>query len=375
MKRVAENGVWSLMCPNECPGLADSYGKKFEELYTSYEEQKKYRKQIQARALWNKILQAQMETGTPYMLYKDACNEKSNQKNLGTIRSSNLCCEIVEYSAPDEIAVCNPASIALPKFVNMEKKQYDFEALAKVVRIVTRNLNKVIDVNYYPVEAARRSNMRHRPVGIGVQGLADTFILLGMPFDSPEARELNKKIFETIYYYAVSESCEIAKKEGPYETFKGSPASQGTFQFDMWNVTPDSGMYDWDALRAEIKQHGIRNSLLVAPMPTASTSQILGNNECFEPYTSNVYIRRTLAGEFVVINQHLLRDLIKLGIWNPLMKDKLIANNGSVQRIPEIPQEIKDVYKTVWEYSQKALIDMAADRGAYIDQSQSFNVI
>jgi len=374
MKRVKAGKKWSLMCPNECPGLSDSYGEEFEKKYEAYEAEDKYREQIDARELWKKLVQAQMETGTPYMLYKDACNEKSNQKNLGVIHSSNLCCEIIEYSAPDEIAVCNLASIALPKFVDVEKQTFDHAELGKITRIVTRNLNKVIDVNYYPVEAARRSNMRHRPVGIGVQGLADTFILLNMPFDSPKARELNKKIFETIYYYAVSESCEIAKKEGPYETFKGSPASQGIFQFDMWNVTPDSGMYDWDALREEVKQHGIRNSLLVAPMPTASTSQILGNNECFEPYTSNVYIRRTLAGEFVVINQHLLRDLIKLGLWTPLMKDKLIANNGSVQRIPEIPQEIKDVYKTVWEYSQKALIDMAADRGAYIDQSQSFNV-
>jgi len=374
MKRVKGNGKWSLMCPDECPGLSDMYGDEFEKTYEQYEKDGKYREQIQARELWKKLVQAQMETGTPYMLYKDACNKKSNQKNLGVIHSSNLCCEIIEYSAPDEIAVCNLASIALPKFVDVENQTYDFKELGAITRIVTRNLNKVIDVNYYPVEAARRSNMRHRPVGIGVQGLADTFILMNMPFDSAKARELNKKIFETIYYYAVSESCEIAKKEGPYETFKGSPASEGILQFDMWNVTPESGLYDWDALREEVKKHGIRNSLLVAPMPTASTSQILGNNECFEPYTSNVYIRRTLAGEFVVINQHLLRDLIKLGLWTPLMKDKLIAANGSVQNIPEIPQEIKDVYKTVWEYSQKNLIDMAADRGAYIDQSQSFNV-
>jgi len=374
MKRVKGNGKWSLMCPDECPGLSDMYGDEFEKTYEQYENDGKYREQIQARELWKKLVQAQMETGTPYMLYKDACNKKSNQKNLGVIHSSNLCCEIIEYSAPDEIAVCNLASIALPKFVDVENQTYDFKELGAITRIVTRNLNKVIDVNYYPVEAARRSNMRHRPVGIGVQGLADTFILMNMPFDSAKARELNKKIFETIYYYAVSESCEIAKKEGPYETFKGSPASEGILQFDMWNVTPESGLYDWDALREEVKKHGIRNSLLVAPMPTASTSQILGNNECFEPYTSNVYIRRTLAGEFVVINQHLLRDLIKLGLWTPLMKDKLIAANGSVQNIPEIPQEIKDVYKTVWEYSQKNLIDMAADRGAYIDQSQSFNV-
>jgi len=374
MKRVAENGVWSLMCPNECPGLADSYGKKFEELYTSYEEQKKYRKQIQARQLWNKVLQAQMETGTPYMLYKDACNEKSNQKNLGTIRSSNLCCEIVEFSAPDEIAVCNLASVALPKFVDMEKKVYDFNALKEVIKIVTRNLNKVIDVNYYPVEAARKSNMRHRPIGIGVQGLADTFIMLGMSFVSPEARKLNKDIFETIYFAACEASCEIAEKDGHYETFPGSPASEGNLQFDLWGIKPESGLYDWAALKEKVKKFGLRNSLLVAPMPTASTSQILGNNECFEPYTSNVYIRRTLAGEFVVINQHLLRDLIKLGIWNPLMKDKIIAANGSVQNIPEIPDNIKAIYKTVWEYSQRDLIDMSADRGPFIDQSQSFNV-
>jgi len=374
MKRVSENSHWSLMCPNECPGLADTYGEEFERKYEEYEQQKKYRKQIPARQLWTKILQAQMETGTPYMLYKDACNKKSNQKNLGTIRSSNLCCEIVEFSAPDEIAVCNLASIALPKFVDVEKKEYDFKGLAKVVRIVTRNLNKVIDVNYYPVEAARKSNMRHRPIGIGVQGLADTFIMLGMSFVSAEARKLNKDIFETIYYAACEASCQIARRDGAYETFQGSPASKGDLQFDLWNVEPSSGLWDWDILKKDIKEYGLRNSLLVAPMPTASTSQILGNNECFEPYTSNVYIRRTLAGEFVVINQHLLRDLIKLGIWNPLMKDKIIAQNGSVQNIPEIPDNLKEIYKTVWEYKQKDLIDMAADRGPFIDQSQSFNV-
>jgi len=371
---VSQDGMWSLMCPNECPGLADVWGEEFEALYVSYEERKKYRKQVKARALWNKILQAQMETGTPYMLYKDACNRKSNQKNLGTIRSSNLCCEIIEYSAPDEIAVCNLASIALPKFVDVGNKSYDFKGLAKVVKIVTRNLNKVIDVNFYPVEAARKSNMRHRPIGIGVQGLADTFIMLGMSFVSPEARKLNKDIFETIYYAACQASCEIARKEGAYETFQGSPASEGKLQFDLWNVEPTSGLWDWDLLKEDIKTHGLRNSLLVAPMPTASTSQILGNNECFEPYTSNVYIRRTLAGEFVVINQHLLRDLIKLGIWNPLMKDKIIAANGSVQNISDVPDNLKEIYKTVWEYSQRDLIDMSADRGPFIDQSQSFNV-
>eukprot|EP00497_Spongosphaera_streptacantha_P004351 TRINITY_DN51_c0_g1_i9.p1 TRINITY_DN51_c0_g1~~TRINITY_DN51_c0_g1_i9.p1 ORF type:complete len:663 (-),score=154.04 TRINITY_DN51_c0_g1_i9:77-1810(-) len=374
MKRVSQDTTWSLMCPNECPGLADTYGDEFEKLYIEYENKKKYRKQVPARALWSKILQSQMETGTPYMLYKDACNSKSNQKNLGTIRSSNLCCEIIEYSAPDEIAVCNLASIALPKFVDVEKKEYDFKGLAKVVKIVTRNLNKVIDVNFYPVEAARKSNMRHRPIGIGVQGLADTFIMLGMSFVSPEARKLNSDIFETIYYAACEASCEIAKKEGFYKTYPGSPASEGKLQFDLWGKTPSSGLWDWEALKKNIKENGLRNSLLVAPMPTASTSQILGNNECFEPYTSNVYIRRTLAGEFVVINQHLLRDLIKLGIWTPLMKDKIIAANGSVQNIPDIPDDLKQIYRTVWEYKQKDLIDMAADRGPYIDQSQSFNV-
>lgn len=374
MKRVNKNLDWSLMCPNESPGLADTYGDEFEKLYERYEAEGKFREKVKARELWSKILVSQMETGTPYMLYKDACNRKSNQKNLGTIRSSNLCCEIIEYSAPDEIAVCNLASIALPKFLNVEEQTFNHEELAKVVKIVTRNLNRVIDVNYYPVKAAKKSNMRHRPVGIGVQGLADAFIQLHMPFDSPEARKLNIEIFETIYYAALEQSMECAKKEGPYETFQGSPASEGILQFDMWDVKPTSGRYNWDALKEEIKKHGLRNSLLVAPMPTASTSQILGNNECFEPYTSNVYIRRTLAGEFVVINQHLLRDLIKLGLWTPLMKDKLIAANGSVQNIPEIPDNIKEVYKTVWEYSQKNLIDMAADRGAYIDQSQSFNV-
>lgn len=374
MKRVQAAEKWSLMCPNQCPGLADCYGEEFEKKYLAYEAEGKFMKQMPARDLWQKILTSQMETGTPYMLYKDACNGKSNQKNLGTIRSSNLCCEIVEYSAPDEIAVCNLASVALPKFVNVEDKTYDHEGLAKVCRIMTKNLNRVIDVNYYPVEAARKSNMRHRPVGLGVQGLADTFIMLDMPFDSEEARKLNREIFETMYFASLTESCAIAEKEGHYETFPGSPASKGILQFDMWGVKPDSGRYDWEALRERVKKHGIRNSLLCAPMPTASTSQILGNNECFEPYTSNVYIRRTLAGEFVVINQHLLRDLIRLGVWSPLLKDKLIAANGSVQNIPEVPESIKKVYKTVWEYSQKNLIDMAADRGAYIDQSQSFNV-
>jgi len=378
MERVKSNGNWSLMCPNECPGLADKWGDEFVALYEQYESEQKFRKQIKARALFTKILQSQMETGTPYMLYKDACNRKSNQKNLGTIRSSNLCCEIIEYSAPDEVAVCNLASIALPKFVDVANATYNFEELYKVAKVVTKNLNKVIDVNYYPVPAAKKSNMRHRPIGIGVQGLADTFIMLRMPFTSPEAQKLNREIFETIYYASVEASCELAEKEGYYETYPGSPASEGVFQFDMWKAEGRevvlSDRWNWEGLRERVKKFGIRNSLLCAPMPTASTSQILGNNECFEPYTSNVYIRRTLAGEFVVINQHLLRDLIKLGLWTDLLKNKLIAANGSVQKIPEIPDDIKEIYKTVWEISQKALIDMARDRGAFIDQSQSFNV-
>jgi len=373
MQRVEKGGEWSLMCPNECPGLMDCWGEKFEELYLGYEAKGKYKKKIKARDLWNKILDSQMETGTPYMLYKDACNRKSNQQNLGTIKSSNLCTEIIEYTAKDEVAVCNLASVALPKFVNMDTKKYDFNALANVCKVMTRNLNKVIDVNYYPVKEAKNSNMRHRPVGLGVQGLADVFLMLRYPFESDEARLLNKQIFETIYYAAVDASCEIAAVEGPYETYQGSPASKGLLQPDLWEVTPTK-LWDWDALRAKVKKHGLRNSLLVAPMPTASTSQILGNNECFEPYTSNVYIRRTLAGEFVVVNQHLLKDLISKNLWTPLIKNKLLQANGSIQGIEEIPQDIKKIYKTVWEISQKHLIDLAADRGAFIDQSQSFNV-
>lgn len=373
MERVEKGGEWSLMCPNECPGLMDCWGEEFEKLYLSYEAKGKYKKKIKARDLWNKILDSQMETGTPYMLYKDACNRKSNQQNLGTIKSSNLCTEIIEYTAKDEVAVCNLASVALPKFVNMDTKKYDFNALANVCKVMTRNLNKVIDVNYYPVKEAKNSNMRHRPVGLGVQGLADVFLMLRYPFESDEARLLNKQIFETIYYAAVDASCEIAAVEGPYETYPGSPASKGLLQPDLWEVTPTK-LWDWDALRAKVKKHGLRNSLLVAPMPTASTSQILGNNECFEPYTSNVYIRRTLAGEFVVVNQHLLKDLISKDLWNPLIKNKLLQANGSIQGIEEIPQDIKKIYKTVWEISQKHLIDLAADRGAFIDQSQSFNV-
>ncbi|MBL6449788.1 ribonucleoside-diphosphate reductase subunit alpha [Fulvivirga sp. 29W222] len=373
MKRVEDNDIWSLFCPNEAPGLSDSYGEDFEKLYAKYEREGKYRKQVKAQDLWFEILEAQIETGTPYMLYKDAANKKSNQKNLGTIKSSNLCTEIMEYTAPDEVAVCNLASIALPKFVTEDGK-FDHQKLYEITKVITKNLNKVIDVNYYPVEEAKKSNLRHRPIGIGVQGLADTFLMLKMPFDSEEARGLNKHIHETIYFAAMTSSMEIAKEHGPYETFKGSPVSKGIFQFDMWGVTPDSGRWDWDSLKKEVKKNGVRNSLLLAPMPTASTSQILGNNECFEPYTSNIYTRRTLSGEFIIVNKHLMKDLIGLGLWNDGMKNRLIEANGSIQNIPEIPQYIKDLYRTVWEISQKAIIDMAADRGAYICQSQSMNV-
>ena len=373
MKRVEKNEMWSLFCPNEAPGLADCYGEEFERLYTKYEKEGRYRRQVQAQDLWFEVLEAQIETGTPYMLYKDAANKKSNQKNLGTIKSSNLCTEILEYTSPDEVAVCNLASIALPKFVTEDGK-FDHQQLFEITRVITRNLNKVIDINYYPVPEARNSNLRHRPIGIGVQGLADTFIQLKMPFDSAEAAGLNKDIHETIYFAAMTASMELAQKNGPYESFKGSPVSKGIFQFDMWGVTPSSGRWDWDSLKKEVKKNGLRNSLLVAPMPTASTSQILGNNECFEPYTSNIYTRRTLSGEFIVVNKHLMKDLISLGLWDESMKNRLIAANGSVQGIPEIPQNIKDIYKTVWEISQKAIIDMAADRGAYICQSQSMNV-
>lgn len=374
MSRVENNEDWTLFCPNECPGLSDVYGEEFEKLYEKYEREGKGRRTVKAQDLWFEVLESQIETGTPYMLYKDSANKKSNQKNLGTIKSSNLCTEIIEYTAPDEVAVCNLASIALPKYVNDETGQYDFQKLYDVTYVATKNLNRVIDVNYYPVEEARNSNMRHRPIGLGVQGLADAFIKMGMPFESEEARKLNKDIFETIYFAAMTASKDEAVKDGPYETFKGSPVSKGIFQFDMWGVTPESGLWDWDSLKKEVKKHGVRNSLLVAPMPTASTSQILGNNECFEPYTSNIYTRRTLSGEFIVVNKHLMKDLIKLGIWNESMKNKLIAAKGSVQSIPEIPQNIKDLYKTVWEISQKAIIDMSADRGAYICQSQSLNI-
>ena len=372
MKRVEDNDDWSLFCPNEAPGLHDCYGDEFEKLYTKYEKEGKARKVVKAQDLWFEILEAQIETGVPYILYKDAANKKSNQKNLGTIKSSNLCTEIMEYTSKDEVAVCNLASIALSKFV--ADGSFDHEKLYEIAYTVTKNLNRVIDVNYYPVEEARTSNMRHRPIGIGVQGLADAFAMLRLPFDSPESRKLNSEIFETIYFAAMTASKDLAKVEGPYETFKGSPVSKGIFQFDMWGVTPDSGRWDWIALKNEVKKHGVRNSLLLAPMPTASTSQILGNNECFEPFTSNIYTRRTLSGEFIVVNKYLMNDLNKLGLWNDGMKNRLIEANGSIQNIPEIPADIKELYKTVWEISQRAVIDMAADRGAYICQSQSMNV-
>ncbi len=372
MKRVENNEMWSLFCPNEAPGLADVWGEEFERLYEKYERENKFRKQIKAQDLWFEILESQIETGTPYILYKDAANRKSNQKNLGTIKSSNLCTEIIEYTSPEEVAVCNLASIALPKFIVDGK--FDHQKLYEITKVATRNLNKVIDVNYYPVAEARNSNMKHRPIGIGVQGLADAFILLRMPFDSDEARRLNEDIFETIYFGAMEASMELSKVLGPYQTFKGSPVSKGIFQFDMWNVTPKSGRWNWDQLKRDVKQFGVRNSLLLAPMPTASTSQILGNNECFEPYTSNVYTRRTLSGEFIIANKHLMKDLMNLGLWSENMRQKLIATNGSVQPIAEIPQNIKDIYRTVWEISQKSIIDMSADRGAYICQSQSLNI-
>jgi len=371
MERVKDNGNWSLFCPNEAPGLSDAYGEEFRALYTRYEQEGRARKTISAQALWFSILESQIETGTPYILYKDAANLKSNQKNLGTIKSSNLCTEIMEYTSKDEVAVCNLASLALNKFVI--DGVFDFQKLHEITRVVTRNLNKVIDVNYYPIIEAQNSNRRHRPIGIGVQGLADVFIHLRMPFDSPEARQLNKDIFEAIYFAALTESCALAEKDGAYASFEGSPASQGILQYDMWDVTP-SRNWDWTSLKANIKKHGLRNSLLVAPMPTASTSQILGNNECFEPYTSNIYSRRTLSGEYIVVNKHLLQDLIKLNLWNEQLKEKLMAANGSVQEIAEIPDEIKALYKTTWEISQKVLIDMSADRGAFICQSQSLNL-
>ncbi len=371
MKRVEADGTWSLFCPNEAPGLQDCHGEEFEKLYEKYEQEGRARKTIKAQELWFAILDGQIETGTPYLLYKDAANSKSNQQNLGTIKSSNLCTEIIEYTSPDEIAVCNLASLALPRFVINGK--FDHDKLYEVTYQATLNLNKIIDNNYYPVEEARNSNMRHRPIGLGVQGLADAFILLRLSFESDEAKKLNAEIFETIYFAAMTASKDLAIKEGPYQTFAGSPVSKGIFQFDMWNAEPTL-RWDWYTLKAAVIKHGVRNSLLVAPMPTASTSQILGNNECFEPYTSNIYVRRVLSGEFVVVNKHLLKDLIELNLWNDEMKTKIISHNGSVQKIEGIPDAIKEIYKTVWEIKQRVLIDMAADRGAYICQSQSLNL-
>jgi ribonucleoside-diphosphate reductase alpha chain len=371
MQRVEANENWSLFCPNEAPGLHDCFGAEFEALYTKYEAEGRARKVVKAQDLWFAILDSQIETGTPYLLYKDAANSKSNQQNLGTIKSSNLCTEIMEYTSAEEVAVCNLASLALPRFVIDGK--FDFDKLYEVTYEVTKNLNRIIDGNYYPIEEARTSNLRHRPIGLGVQGLADVFILLRLPFESDMAKMLNKNIFETLYFAAMTASKDMAKTEGTYQTFAGSPLSKGQFQFDLWNVKP-TDRYDWDALRAEVMEHGVRNSLLVAPMPTASTSQIFGNNECFEPYTSNIYTRRVLSGEFIIVNKHLLKDLVQLGLWNNKIKNRIIANNGSVQNIDEIPAEIKELYKTVWEIKQRNIIDMAADRGAYICQSQSLNL-
>ncbi|SGZ52559.1 CIC11C00000004384 [Sungouiella intermedia] len=375
MKRVEQNGEWTLFSPNEAPGLSDVYGDEFVALYEKYEQEGRGRSTVKAQKLWYAILEAQTETGTPFMLYKDACNEKTNQKNLGIIKSSNLCCEIVEYSSPEEVAVCNLASIALPSFIEKDATSswYNFDKLHEVTKVVTRNLNRIIDRNYYPVEEARRSNMRNRPIALGVQGLADSFMALRIPFDSQEAKELNIQIFETIYHGAVEASIELAQEEGAYETYEGSPASKGLLQYDLWNRKP-SELWDWDTLKQNLAKHGLRNSLLVAPMPTASTSQILGNNECFEPYTSNIYSRRVLAGEFQIVNPHMLKDLVDLGIWNDAMKNNIISNNGSIQSLPNVPDEIKALYKTVWEISQKHIIDMAADRAAFIDQSQSLNI-
>jgi len=371
MKRVESDGEWSLFCPNEAPGLHECFGAAFEALYAKYETEGRARRVVKAQELWFAILDAQIETGNPYLLYKDAANSKSNQQNLGTIKSSNLCTEIIEYTSPDEVAVCNLASLALPRFVN--NAEFDFEKLYEVTYQVAKNLNLIIDNNYYPVDEAKNSNLRHRPIGLGVQGLADVFILMRLPFESDMAKLLNKNIFETIYFAAMTASKDLAKTEGAYQTFAGSPLSKGQFQFDLWNVTP-SNRHDWDGLRKEVMEHGVRNSLLVAPMPTASTSQILGNNECFEPYTSNIYTRRVLSGEFIIVNKHLLKDLVQLGLWNNTMKNAIIAANGSVQHIDGIPEEVKALYKTVWEIKQRSLIDMAADRGAFICQSQSLNL-
>jgi ribonucleoside-diphosphate reductase alpha chain len=372
MQRVEANEDWSLFCPHEAPGLADCWGKEFEELYTKYEKEGRQRRIVKAQELWFAVLDAQVETGTPYLLYKDAANGKSNQQNLGTIKSSNLCTEIIEYTDANEVAVCNLASLALPRYIN--NGAFDHDKLYEVTYQATINLNRIIDGNYYPVKEAEYSNLRHRPIGLGVQGLADTFIQLRMPFESEEAKQLNIEIFETIYFAAMTASKDMAIADGAYETFKGSPLSQGKFQFDLWGVKPESGRWDWENLRLDVMNHGVRNSLLVAPMPTASTSQILGNNECFEPYTSNIYTRRVLSGEFIVVNKYLLRDLVNLGLWSTSMKDKIISANGSIQEIPEIPADIKALYKTVWEIKMRSIIDMAADRGAYICQSQSLNL-
>jgi len=373
MERVEQKGSWTLMCPNECPGLCDTWGPEFKALYEKYESEGKGRKTMKAEELWFAIISSQVETGTPYMLYKDSCNAKSNQQNLGTIRSSNLCTEILEYTSPDEVAVCNLASVNLASFANETSKQYDFDQLYKVTKAVTKNLNRVVDINYYPIVEAENSNMRHRPVGIGVQGLADAFAKLRMPFDSPQAMQLNKDIFETMYFASVEMSCELAKKEGPYQTYAGSPMSKGIMQFDMWGVTP-SDRWDWAALRAKVAEHGVRNSLLMAPMPTASTAQIMGNNESTEPFTSNMYNRRVLAGEFTIVNKYLLRDLVNAGLWTPQIRNQIIADKGSVQNVAAIPKEYKDLYKTTWEIKQRVIIDMASDRGAYICQSQSLNI-
>lgn len=382
MQKVEKDEDWHLMCPHECPGLPDVYGEAFNELYRTYVAQGRYKKVVKARDVWDRILKSQVETGTPYMCYKDATNTKSNQKNIGTIKSSNLCTEIMEVSGPDETAVCNLASICLPTFVRQapygasdgssgSTPYFDFEKLHEVTRVVTRNLNRVIDANYYPTDAARKSNMRHRPIGIGVQGLADVFMMLGLSFDDPKARNLNKGIFEAVYHAALTESCDLARKDGPYETFQGSPASQGVLQPDMWGI--ESNEF-WKELREQIKTHGLRNSLLVAPMPTASTAQIMGNNEAFEPYTTNIYLRRTLAGEFVMVNKHLVKDLQKLGLWTPQIKTEIVRAGGSVQGLDGVPDDLKVIYRTVWEIPQKSILDMAADRGAYIDQSQSLNI-
>ncbi|GME88994.1 unnamed protein product [[Candida] boidinii] len=375
MKRVESNAEWTLFSPSEAPGLCDVYGDEFEELYTRYEKEGRGRKTVKAQKLWYSILEAQTETGTPFMLYKDACNKKTNQKNLGMIKSSNLCCEIVEYSDKEQVAVCNLASVALPAFVEFDETSswYNFEKLHEICKVITKNLNKIIDRNYYPVEEARTSNMKNRPIAVGVQGLADVFMKLRLPFDSEDAKELNIQIFETIYHAALEASVELAIKDGAYESYQGSPASQGILQFDLWGKKP-TDLWDWDLLKEKISKSGLRNSLLVAPMPTASTSQILGYNECFEPYTSNIYSRRVLAGEFQIVNPYLLRDLVDLGLWNDNMKNFIIKDNGSIQNLPNVPEDLKRVYKTVWEISQKAIIDMAADRGAYIDQSQSMNI-